>query len=285
VDVHGAGAGIKHKSEESMLRFAGDPKSCKKTREGKPHADCSSPIQVFLEPVELASGASKPAGDDDDDDEPATKPSRSKKPKRTKKPTRTARRSRPRSYRSRRHDPNAEPPENKSVRVHFELPDKGGRWMLLGKDGTLLCELPCVRRVADRSGMKVQLDADRKEDIQVVKVPKELGYSPGRSVKAVPQSGRNSGIAAVAFYGGIIGSVVGLVMVLGKSSGCSAPEEDQSICLPGIGVLAGSGALAIGGGIWWYSYRREEKLIMTLIDDDLGSTKLQLSPTGLTGTF
>ncbi len=107
MDVHGAGAGIKHKSEESMLRFAGDPKSCKKTREGKPHADCSSPIQVFLEPVELASGASKPAGDDDDDDEPATKPSRSKKPKRTKKPTRTARRSRPRSYRSRRHYPNA----------------------------------------------------------------------------------------------------------------------------------------------------------------------------------
>jgi hypothetical protein len=262
VDSAVVGAGAGHKSEESTVRSSGDSDSCKGTKGSEPNDDCRSPIQVFLVPIDEAERAEPVANGDDDDDSP--------------EPAEPAPRAEP--------DANPEPPPDKSVELEFALPEDGGKWMLLGQGGELLCELPCTRRVADKSGYKLQLDAASKDDIQVVAVPEELGYSPGRHVKGVPQPAYNNSIASVMFYGGILGAVGGLVMV-GK--GCK--EDDDGLCYGGIALTAGAGAIGVAGGIWWYVTHEEEALVMTLVDDESAkgdsSVKVRVGASGLAGSF
>jgi hypothetical protein len=310
VSVGAAGAGVKRRREESTLRSAGDPRSCSETSDDAPNPDCSSPLQVFLVPLEHAQfGAEASAADTKNsggargetgepqplvptpaptptpapgpEPEVAPEPPPSvPEPPPVPKPTRVVR------------EPYPEPPLESSVEIHFQLPEDGGRWMLLAKGGELLCKLPCVRRVGKNSGLKLQLDADNKDDILVVSVPDDLGYSPGSKVRAVPQPARNSTLAAVGFYGGILGTVVGAALLLNKDNGCtSSAGIDGSLCKPGIGVTVGSGALLIAGGIAWFTYRQDEELIMTRIGDDAArrrrrpSYALELAPNGLSIHF
>lgn len=51
VGVGSVGAGVGSSREESLLREAGDPTRCSEATETAPHAQCASPIQVFLSPV------------------------------------------------------------------------------------------------------------------------------------------------------------------------------------------------------------------------------------------
>jgi hypothetical protein len=140
--------------------------------------------------------------------------------------------------------------------------------MLLGSGGELLCELPCTRRVGKGSGLKLQLDADSKDDIKVVAVPEDLGYSPGRRVKAVPRPAYNNSIAAVGFYGGILAAVGGAVLALAGEDGGCKKEVGDGRCIAGIALMAGGGAIGVAGGIWWYATSQEEELEMTLVKDD-----------------
>ena len=52
VSVGPVGGGAKSEREESTLREAGDPASCNQATADAPHAQCASPIQVFLTPVD-----------------------------------------------------------------------------------------------------------------------------------------------------------------------------------------------------------------------------------------
>lgn len=56
VDVAGAGAGAKSSRAEETMRQAGNPERCGDGSETAAHADCSSPIQVFLRPLEKEPG-------------------------------------------------------------------------------------------------------------------------------------------------------------------------------------------------------------------------------------
>lgn len=49
-----AGAGGAARREESLLREAGDPERCREAADAGPNADCGSPIQLFLRPVQTA---------------------------------------------------------------------------------------------------------------------------------------------------------------------------------------------------------------------------------------
>ncbi len=240
VDATVAGGGVKHRSAESTLRSAGDRKKCASTSSRGPHPDCRSPIQVFLTPVEHVAEPSEPEPTGPTDVPPKTP----------------------------QVDVATEPARAKSVQVHFEPPADSGSWVLLGRKGELLCRLPCVRRVPNQSGFKVQLDAPRKEDIEVVAVPSDLGYSPGTNVRGVPRPGYNSNIAAAGFYLGIVGAVVGAALV---AKYCAGGEQDDAKCGAGIGVLGGGGAIGVAGGIYWYATHVKEGLEMTLIGSETES--------------
>jgi hypothetical protein len=298
VEVGGAGAGVRHKKDESTLRSAGSPDSCKGTGD-EPSTDCSSPIQVFLVPLDQAPHVSDapatdaPVSDAAASDKPGDKPSAqvSEPPAEPIIPSPD-----PDPLPSRKQeliDRNREPPPEKSVELLFEAPEEGGRWMLLSREGERLCELPCTRRVGPKSGMKLQLDTPKKEDIKVVAVPDDLGYSPGRRVRAVPQAADNNTVAAYLFYGGILGAIGGAVWLgaLQKKmddserpepGGLCTREPGDASCIGSYALLGGSGLLAIATGIWWFTTSKSEELVMTLEDSD---AKLELGPGTLTAYF
>jgi hypothetical protein len=51
VGIKGIGVGASTKSEETLVRDAGDPEACKKNSDAAPDVQCGSPIQVFLLPL------------------------------------------------------------------------------------------------------------------------------------------------------------------------------------------------------------------------------------------
>jgi hypothetical protein len=329
VDVAGAGAGVKHQSEESTLRSAGEPDACSRTKTDAPNEDCNSPLQVFLTPVERGE-----AGTVASSDRPPSEgreghegregrttegrpseggPSEGRPTEPTPEPMPTE------APKAQPHMTSKEPPADLSVEVAFETPSADERWMLLESSGKVLCELPCTRRVGKNSGYKLQLDAASKEDIVAVAVPDDLGYSPGRRVKAVPHPARNSGLASIVFYGGLLTATVGLVLVVvdkkDSGDGLNAPHgaceqekiyqdsahtsegdptEDNGLsylCMAGIGTLAVGGAATLAGGIWWLVYDRPESLDITLLDSERGSrhedpgVRVGIGPGFLLGTF
>lgn len=292
VDVGGAGIGAGHKSEESTVRSAGDSASCKGTKDEEPSSDCRSPIQVFLVPLEHAERRVVAGDDDDDDDDQPEDDDDDDDDEVAEKP-----KPRPRpAPQPRKHDPNAEPPADKSLTIMFEPPSEDGRWMLLGRGGELLCELPCTRRVGNNSGFKLQNDADRKEDIQVVKVPDQLGYSYGRTVKGVPQPAVANNFASILFYGGITVAVVGGIFAYTTcaqaldDSNTSSDKPSTEACGGWAGAAGGGVLIGTIGGIWWYSTASNEELIMTLVEEgdaknDYFAPKVNVAVNGVYGTF
>jgi hypothetical protein len=309
VDATVAGGGVRHESAESTLRSAGDPDACSRTKSDAPSDDCNSPIQVFLMPLERGSGAAvasaeRPAGEGPPSDgrpreggasdgRPSERPP---EPQPTEEPRPTEVASKP------------EPPADLSVEVDFEPPTPDERWMLLESSGKVVCELPCTRRVGKNSGLKLQLDAATKEDIVAVAVPDDLGYSAGRRVRAVPQTPRNSDVAAVLFYGGILGALGGAVLVAldkeeasgSQSDGTYTPERAActakdggltGMCIGGIVTVAVSGAAILAGGIWWVGYNRPEGLDITLLGGassrrhEEPAPRVGLGPGFVVGTF
>lgn len=57
VSVGPIGGGGETRREETTVREAGDPARCSESTESAPHAQCASPIQVFLTPVRETAGA------------------------------------------------------------------------------------------------------------------------------------------------------------------------------------------------------------------------------------
>lgn len=272
----GVGAGGKTKREEETLREAGDPGACAaggKKEKGVDQAnpDCASPIQIFLEPIEHGSGASADASD-------TPPPLKGKKSSRSSGPV------------GEEEDSNRNNKDN-AVKVAFELPSDGGRWSLRSGDGKVMCDLPCSRWVGPHSGYVLQLDADKSDDIKKVKVPDDIGYSPGREVKAIPYPGRNSPLAGWGVTLGGLGLVFGVVMIVNATKGCTADlstsANTHDLCTPGIIVTAASGAAAAAGLGVWLGYNRADKLDVTL-QGNAASRRgpgVGLNPFGVVGAF
>ncbi len=292
VSIGNAGGGVKGSKEEQTMRSAGDPKECGKG--GKdPSPDCASPIQVFLEPVSRGDGdATAEAPRDKPRDKPSDRPNKTARPKPTPAPAAPEpdRDDEPPPKRAER-PRHPEPDRDKSLSVDFEPPEEGQRWVLVAADGTLLCKLPCTRRVANNSGYRLQLEAEKREDIKAVAVPPDLGSSPGNHIKAVPQPAQASAAAGLIFYAGLLGTVVGVIVaapMCKKMDPSGNPDATNGEINPGkcygtLGATAGVAAIGAGAGIYFFVSRKTEAVNMTLIDDR--NAKVQLTPTGLVGSF
>ena len=166
--------------------------------------------------------------------------------------------------------------------------------MVLSPEGDVLCKLPCVRRVGNESGIRIQLDADRKDDIKVIPLPDDLGYSPGRRVRAVPELGGPSVLAPGITLGIGGAGIIGGAIMLGVSRGITDTDGDgtnecrssDALCSGGIYVLAGGGLVAIVGGLWLWaaaSDPRHGTIDLTLMEGE--TARLELAPSGLVGSF
>jgi len=272
-----AGAGVSSESRESSLKSSGNRAACSETTEN-PHPDCQSPLQVFLRPV---SAGTRVATGTVPDEPPRPRPEARPQPRK----------------------PWDQPPADNSVTVRFEPPEgeEDQHWILLSQQGDVLCErLPCTRRVGNRAKMQVQLDAARKEDIRVFPVPDDLGYTPGRTVRAVPDHGGSNYLPSLITLGvglGVGGG--GLAMLLASNPGANEAEsasEDGLCDRSDNGALCTVGALlTVGGGITALvgvtmllvagNQAPEGSLDITLLEDEDASLRLDLRPSGLSIAF
>jgi hypothetical protein len=60
--IAGIGAGAKSSSEQVTMREAGTPARCEQSTDAAPHAECASPIQIFLQPLPTTIADRGPPG-------------------------------------------------------------------------------------------------------------------------------------------------------------------------------------------------------------------------------
>jgi len=279
VAVGDAGAGVSSESRESNLKSSGRRDACGETT-AEPHPDCQSPLQVFLRRAtpggNVAAGATIP--------EPGIA-----EPKPPSRPQ-------PRK-------PWDQPPADEAVTVRFEPPEgeEDRHWILLSTQGDVLCdELPCTRRVGNNAKMQIQLDAARKEDIRVFPVPADLGYTPGRTVRAVPeQSGADyvPSLLTLGIGAGLTGG--GVAMLVGSGPSTNDPEtpsedgacdtaDSTGLCWAGAYLTIGGGITVLVGGVMLLVAGNQEpegKLEITLVEDASAGLRLELIPSGLSLAF
>lgn len=193
-----------------------------------------------------------------------------------------------------------------AVRVNFTAANAAQHWSLLTAEGRLVCDLPCSRWVGSGSGYKLQLDAEKQEDISVVSVPSELGYSAGRTVSGVlvePRTGRGGG-AALVISGVVLGpaslavGAAGLGLKLNPdASNHSTGRTLFAVGLVGLGVSA---VVILAGALVW-ARSRERGLQLSLeertasnprflagpgfLEAVSGARHVLLTPGGFSGTF
>jgi hypothetical protein len=175
-----------------------------------PNDQCKSPVQIFLQPIPNRASL---AG-----------------------PTRQAM--------------EEKPPTPDSVKVNFKPESDDQRWSLMTSDNKLVCDLPCSRWVPPKSGYRLQLDADKKEDIVSVNVPDDLGYSAGRTVDGTVGKAHGVGLGLGFTLGGgtlvVLGGAM-LAIAEGVPNATISPALALApgipgllMLVPGIIVLAGS---------------------------------------------
>lgn len=153
----------------------------------------------------------------------------------------------------------APPPE--AVLMAFEPEKAGEHWVLLADGKTPVCELPCRRWVTPNSGLVVQRDADRTEDIRRVTVPAELGYSPGRSVRAVPLAERGGDTSVAGWTLGGLGAFLLGAGIVGATLDTSSTSKTMGMLFDAMGGVC----LAIGVPLIIYSaWSRPSSLELTL---------------------
>lgn len=136
-----------------------------------------------------------------------------------------------------------EPPPKGAVMVTFDPAAKGQHWALETAADDPICELPCKRRVAPDSGLKLRLRAKTAEEQQLLAVPDAFGFAAGEKLRAVatpardlswPWVGTGIGIAAVG------------VVVLGV--GLSLALVDCKTATPASGAVSGGMVSGATGG-------------------------------------
>jgi len=233
------GASAESRRQESLLREAGDAERCHESTDAAASMDCASPIQLFLLPVQKASTAA----------------------------TRVAELADARA-------------RERGILVSIPASDDSEeRWSLHDADGNRLCDLPCERWIAQRSGYYLEREQTEGHPRVRLDVPNELPHDAGAHVTAkyAPERGQPFW-SAVTFYGlGLplaVGSVATLAVGIGDSS-------HRSFWL-GASVFYGLGAAA---SFWWYFYSRPSSFVTYGEAPPRTATGLRFGPGFVTGTF
>ncbi len=111
--------------------------------------------------------------------------------------------------------PNEDAPKG-AVLVSFTPSDTSQRWTVEAGHNERVCDLPCALWVAPMSGLKLRMQADRPELVQVLPVPDSLGFSAGDKVRAVAIPA-HKGISPLVFAG--IPLAIGGAALLGVGLG------------------------------------------------------------------
>jgi hypothetical protein len=225
VKIAGVGAGSETRREEQLMRQAGDAGACGQASDGAPHAQCGSPIQLFLQPL-----AARPAPG------PADNPT-----------------------------PGLENDEQRArrlgVEIVFPAPEDDAAWSLHDPTGSRLCDLPCNRWVPPGSGFYLERNVAGASSADRVEIPARLGHAPGSRVTAEYRAERGQPLLSkLTFYGvGLPSAALGAVMLgfglFGDACDRSDPSCDGNPFAGGFGIGLSVMYLSFAGAsYWWFAY-------------------------------
>jgi hypothetical protein len=240
IDAKIASAGGSRRREEITVRRAGEDGACKDATDAAPSAMCASPLQVFLS--RLKSGAPDDARAEQEIDERRAKTT--------------------------------------GVEVAIPAPsDASEKWTLHDASGRALCDAPCSRWVAPRSGYYIERTPNGDKDGVRIDLPNDFAAKPGSRVTAEygPERGMPF-LSKLTFYG--VGLESGLVAV---GMGIAAPFVGSDMRGFFIGVTIMFGAFA-GASTWWFLYS-DEKHFRTHTSAGTPALRIGVGPGFVTGTF
>ncbi len=256
----GGGAGIvggRTERSESVMREAGTASACTELAEQAPHAQCASPIQLFLTALRPPTASGPPARDDS----PAAEEDE-------------ARRS--------------------GVRLILAAPPEGESWTLRDYSGKELCSLPCERWIRTNSGAYVQREVSGDDtSIEVVKLPDRFSQGAGGTAYGTYAAERGSPLwSTISFYGLGIPAAIGGVIVLslgifGDDCDRSDPDCDPTPFAGAAGIIGGTMYLSVAGATaYWYLWSHPARFeTHPTRRARSGSPQVVLGPTGVGGTF
>ena len=135
------------------------------------------------------------------------------------------------------------PVETVSMRV--AAPPEG-KWLLVDKEGAMLCQLPCTQRLARGTAYYAERDADRTSDRQRVALPSTEAFATGRNVEAEYVSSRGSSNAGLWLSViGLSSGAVGVGLLAGRSS--YSPPDTPPSAVPGQALVVGGAATLLAG--------------------------------------
>lgn len=155
--------------------------------------------------------------------------------------------------------------------------DLSEKWTLHDASGRALCDAPCSRWVAPRSGYYLERAPSGEKDGVRIDLPNDIAAQPGSKVTAEygPEKGAPS-LSKLTFYGvGIPSGAVGLGLLI-----ASPFVSDLRGFLIGAGIfyLAAAGASA-----WWFFYSDEKHFRVKSASD--GKVHVGIGPGVVFGTF
>lgn len=180
------------------------------------------------------------------------------------------------------------PPVPGAVRVNFVASSAAEHWTLLDSKDAFVCDLPCTRWVPPKSGMKVKFDAPKVSEIEVVELPADLGYSPGRTIDATPKTERCCGTAGFVFL--VLGGAFLMpgvpLLVVGATGNVNGGTGDPGPAIAAGGTLLGLGAGTTLAGLLLFVPSRKSGVDLRLADEPRTSgVHLRLDPRGIAGEF
>lgn len=280
VTVGNAGGGAAVAREIETLREAGDPAACGEATPDAASAKCSSPIQVFLEPIQRPKTVEEKAVAAEE--EAAEK--------------------------------------NGGIRITFVEPPGGAPWTLRNKDDALLCKLPCTRWVGQESGIYIRREEMRPADaLTKLRVPSAFSVPVGSSMTASVEPPRGSvfasAIASLASLGVIAGGVAAFILskpvCYDPATGARVNSYNHSGCPTFLGVnleetqsvqngrdppawvgptLTGIGVAGVVASVYWFLWSHGERIVLSpdsqaAMGPAGGGRHLGLTPSGLRVTF
>lgn len=239
-----AGAGAKTRTEESVVRQAGDAQACAKTDPSalatSPPQACAAPLQLFLVPLgKTAANAER---------EQASVERRARE---------------------------------QGVLMEIPRHEDGERWQLHDAEGRVLCDAPCSRWVAPRSGYYMERAASSRGDGVRIDVPHDWPHAPGTRVRVDygPEKGYPF-LSKLTFYGVGIPSAA---LSLGFGIAFLATDSDSRLH-----GFFGGGALfygAFAGGATYFWQYSDEKHFRTKEIAPKTGVRPSVFPLGLQGAF
>lgn len=166
----------------------------------------------------------------------------------------------------------------RGVLVSLPTNDPDERWALHDADGNRLCELPCERWIAPRSGYYLERDQTRGYARTRIDVPNELPHDPGTRVMAnyAPERGSPM-LSTVTFFG--LGLPLGVAAVANLAVGLAVSDNRGFF-------LGASAFFAVGAAAstWWYYYSHPATFT-TYVDPGQRAAGVRFGPGYVKGTF